>query len=122
MKRTTDEQFLHDWVIRKLRDKYLKLFKEVHINVGEEKNYEVKGHYPDAVCVNYGQIMLIIEVETRESINEQEIEQWKELSQLGAQLVVLVPKDMQNVTRDLCWKNGIASKVKIGFFDVNIST
>jgi len=122
MKRTSDEQFLHDWVIRKLKEKYSRLYKEVHINPGDEKNYELKGHFPDAVCVNYGQIMLIIEVETRESINEQEIDQWKELSQLGAQLVVLVPKEVQNDARDLCWKNGIASKVKIGFFDVLLST
>ena len=121
MDRTTDEQFLHDWVIRKLQERYSRVYKEVHINPGEEQNYEVKGRYPDAVCVNYGQIVLVIEVETKETVTEQEVAEWKELSQLGVQLVVLVPKELLGVARDICWKNGIASKVKIGSFDVVLS-
>jgi hypothetical protein len=121
MDRTADEQFLHDWVIRKLKEKYSRIYKEVHINPGDERNYEVKGHYPDAVCVNYGQIVLIIEVETKDTVNETELGQWKEMSQLGVQLVVLVPKELQGVARDICWKNAIVSKVKIGSFDVVLS-
>ncbi|MGB7291844.1 MAG: hypothetical protein WBD99_06715 [Thermodesulfobacteriota bacterium] len=121
MDRTADEQFLHDWVIRKLQEKYSRIYKEVHINPGDEQNYEVKGHYPDAVCVNYGQIVMIIEVETKDTVNETELGQWKEMSQLGVQLVVLVPKELQVVARDICWKNAIVSKVKIGSFDVVLS-
>jgi hypothetical protein len=73
------------------------------------------------VCVNYGQIVLIVEVETKDTINEQELGEWKEMSQLGVQLVVLVPKDLEGLARDICWKNGIASKVKIGSFVVVLS-
>ncbi|HLE24514.1 MAG TPA: hypothetical protein VI935_02555, partial [Thermodesulfobacteriota bacterium] len=71
--------------------------------------------------VNYGQIMLIAEVETQETINEEEVQEWRELSNLGTQLVLLVPKELQNAARDICWRNGIASKVKIGFFEVMLS-
>jgi hypothetical protein len=35
--------------------------------------------------------------------------------------VLLVPKELQNAARDICWKNGIAAKVKIGSFDVVLS-
>jgi hypothetical protein len=118
MGRSKDEQFLHDWVLRKIKEKYSRLYKEVHTNPGDEKNFELKGYYPDVVFVNYGQIVLIAEVETQETINEEEVKEWRELSNLGAQLVLLVPKEMQNVARDICWKNGIASKIKIGFFEV----
>ena len=118
MVRSKNDQFLHDWVIEKLKEKYSKLYKEVHINPGEEKNFEYKGHYPDVVFVNYGQVVLMAEVETGETINEEEVSVWKELSGLGVQLVLLVPKEMQNAARDICWRSGIAAKVKIGFFDV----
>ena len=118
MGRTGDEQFLHDWVIRELKEKYSRIYKEVHINPGDEHNYEVRGYYPDAVCVNYGQVVMIIEVETKDTVNEQELAEWKEMSDLGVQLVLLVPKELLSSARDLCWKNGIAAKVKIGSFDV----
>ncbi len=50
MDRTADEQFLHDWVIRKLQEKYSRIYKEVHINPGDEQNYEVKDIIP-TLCV-----------------------------------------------------------------------
>ncbi len=121
MGRSRDEQFLHDWVIQKIKEKYSRLYKEVHTNPGEEKNFELKGYYPDVVFVNYGQIVLIAEVETQETINEKEVNEWRDMSNLGAQLVLLVPKEFQNVARDICWKNGVASKIKIGFFEVVLS-
>lgn len=121
MERSRDEQFLHDWVIGKIGEKYSKLYKEVHTNPGKEKNFELKGYYPDVVFVNYGQIVLVAEVETKETINEEEAEEWKDLSNLGVQLVLVVPKEMQNMAREICWKKGIAAKIKIGFFEVALS-
>jgi hypothetical protein len=121
MERSKDEQFLHDWVIRKTKEKYSRLYKEVHTNPGGERNFEIKGFYPDVVFVNYGHIVLIAEVETQDTINEEEVSEWRELSNLGTQLVLLVPKELQNTARDICWKNGIVSKIKIGFFEVVLS-
>ncbi len=121
MERSRDEQFLHDWVIGKIKEKYSRLYKEVRTNPGKEKIFELKGQYPDVIFVNYGQIVLIAEVETQETIIEEEAEEWKELSNLGAQLALVVPKEMQNPARDICWKKGIAAKVKIGFFEVTLS-
>jgi hypothetical protein len=121
MERSRDEQFLHDWVIGKIKEKYSRLYKEVHTNPGNEKRFEIKGYYPDVVFVNYGQIVLVVEVETQETISEEEAEEWKDLSSLGAQLVLIVPKEMQNAAREICWKKGIAAKIKIGFFEVVLS-
>jgi len=120
MERSTDEQFLHDWVIRKLREKYSRLYSEVHVNPGDEHNYEHGGEYPDAVLVNYGQVVQIVEVETKETISNERVEKWKGLSELGVKLSLLVPKDMQGAARDICWKNGLTAKVNIGTFDVQL--
>jgi len=120
MGRSTDEQFLHDWVIRKVHEKYSKLYSEVHINPGEENNYDYKEVYPDIVVENYGQVVQIIEVETAETINQDRIQKWKDLSELGVKLSLLVPKDQQNKARDICWKGGLVAKVNIGSFDVHL--
>ena len=121
MARSTDEQFLHDWVIRKVQEKYSKLYSEVHINPGGDKNYEYNGSYPDIVVVNYGQTVQIVEVETRETINNERAAKWKEMSELGVKLSLLVPKEMQKAARDICWKGGLVAKVNIGSFDVNLN-
>ncbi len=118
MARSTDEQFLHDWVIRKVKEKYSRLYSEVHINPGEEKNFEHKGKYPDVVIINYGQVIQILEVETRETINTNRVQKWKDLSDLGVKLSLLVPRELQGAARDICWKNGLAAKVNIGSFEV----
>jgi len=121
MARSTDEQFLHDWVIRKVHEKYSRLYSEVRINPGDEKNYEYNGAYPDIIFENYGQIVQIVEVETRETINNERADKWKTLSELGVKLSLLVPKDMQNAARDICWKGGLVAKINIGSFDVNLN-
>ena len=121
MERSKDEQFLHDWVIRKLHEKYSRMYSEVHINPGDQKNFEHMGKYPDAVFVNYEQVVQIVEVETRETVTEKRGGKWKELSELGVKLSLLVPKDMQGAARDICFKNGLAAKVNIGSFDVQLN-
>lgn len=118
MPRTTDEQFLHDWVIRNIKAHFGREYKDVHINPGDEKNYELNGLYPDAVFENYGQVVMVIEVETENTVNEQKAEQWKAMSELGAKLSVLVPADSQKAARDICWKNGLVAKINIGSYGV----
>ena len=119
MARSDDEQFLHDWVIRKIKEKNGRSYTEVKINPGEEQNFELNGKYPDVVYVNHGQVVGIIEVDTKETVSEDSIGKWKALSELGAKLSLVVPKD-QNKARDLVWKNGLVAKVDIKFFDVHL--
>jgi hypothetical protein len=122
MARSTDEQFLHDWVIRKVQEKYSRLYSEVRTNPGEETNFDYKGKYPDIVLVNYGQVVQIVEVETRETINADRVAKWKEMSELGVKFTLMVPKELQGTARDICWKNGLAAKVNLGSFDVQLTT
>ena len=120
MAQSTDSKFLHDWVIRNLTNKYEKMFTEINVNPGDEKNFEFNGKYPDAVFINYGQVMQIVEVETEDNVNKERVGYWKEMSELGAQLVILVPKETAKRMRDICFDSGLAAKVKIGTYDVEI--
>ena len=120
MEVSADENFLHDWVIRQAQEKFSKLYNEININPGGEQIFEFKGYFPDILLGSYGEVVQIIEVETKSTINESKVDYWKELSELGVQLIILVPKQYQNDLRDICWKSGLAAKVKIGSFDVDI--
>ena len=42
------------------------------------------------------------------------------MSELGAQLLILVPKSAEKEMRNLSFDSGLAAKVKIGTFDVDI--
>ena len=117
---STDSRFLHDWVIRSISDKYSRLYTEIKINPGDEQNYEFNGTYPDAVFINYEQVIQIVEVETAEDVNSGRVEHWKKMSDLGAQLLILVPKSSEKEMRNISFDSGLAAKVKIGTFDVDI--
>jgi len=117
---STDSNFLHDWVIRTISEKYSRLYTKININPGEEQNFEFNGTYPDVVFINYEQVIQIVEVEMADNINEDRIEHWKKMSDLDAQLVILVPKESEKKMRNISFDSGLAAKVKIGTFDVDI--
>jgi len=121
MARSKDEQFLHDWVIRKIKEKNRRIYSEVNINPADEQNFDINGKYPDVVLVNHGQVVSVIEVDTKESVDEQSTGKWKALSELGVKLTLIVPKEEQKKARDLVWKNGLVAKVDIKFFDVQLN-
>ncbi len=121
MARSKDEQFLHDWVIRKIKEKNRRIYSEVNINPADEQNFDINGKYPDVVLVNHGQVVSVIEVDTKESVDEESTGKWKALSELGVKLTLIVPKEEQNKARDLVWKNGLGAKVDIKFFDVQLN-
>ena len=119
---STDSNFLHDWVIRTISEKYSRLYTKININPGEEQNFEFNGTYPDVVFINYEQVIQIVEVEMADNINEDRIEHWKKMSDLDAQLVILVPKESEKKMRNISFDSGLAAKVKIGTFDVDIKS
>lgn len=115
-----DERLLHDWVIRQVEAKYSGLHKEIRSNPGEEENFEFEGFFPDVILGSYGQVVQIVEVETESAINEERAAYWEKLSELSAQLVLLVPAELKTRAADLCWKAGLAGRVNIGTYEVSI--
>ena len=120
MKIPSEEKLIHDWVIGQVEQKYSSLYNEIRTNPGEEQLCEFEGLFPDVILGSYGQVVQIIEVETEATIDEKRSEYWKALSELSVQLILLVPAKSKTHATDLCWKCGLAGKVKIGTFEVSI--
>lgn len=120
MRIPSEEKLIHDWVIRQAEQKYSSLYNEISTNPGEEQLCEFEGFFPDVILGSYGQVVQIIEVETEATIDEKRSEYWKALSELSVQLILLVPAKSKTKVTDLCWKSGLAGKVKIGTFEVSI--
>lgn len=113
-----DEQLLHDLVIQQVKTKYSRIHKEVHVNPGEEKNFEIQGLYPDIVFGGYGQIVQIVEVETEKDLTPERVPYWQSLAGIGTQCTLLVAKQHQRTLTDLLWKTGLMAKLKVATFDV----
>ena len=103
-----------------MEQKYSSVYNEISTNPGEERLCEFEGFFPDVILGSYGQVVQIIEVETEATVDEERSEYWKALSELSVQLILLVPAKSKARVTDLCWKCGLAGKVKIGTFEVSI--
>ncbi|RLA94475.1 MAG: hypothetical protein DRG25_02440 [Deltaproteobacteria bacterium] len=113
-----NEQFFHDLIIHEVKERYSKIHKEVHINPGEERNFEIQGLYPDIIFGGYGQIIQIIEVETEGNLNKERASYWEKLANTGIPFTILVAKRNQKVLTDLLWKVGLMAKVKVATFEI----
>jgi len=112
------EELLRDLVIHLVYAKYSRIHKEVHINPGEEKIFEVQGLHPDIVFGGYGQIIRIIEVETESNLNKERASRWEQLAKIGIPFTILVAKKHQRLLTDLLWKTGLMAKVKVATYDI----
>ena len=118
--RLNRENFLHDWIIEEIEKKFSKEYNEIKVNKINEKNYEFSGFYPDIIFGNYGQILMIGEVETESNINENIIEKWQKLKSLDVGCVIFVPKNKLKYARELCWNNQLVERLKISTYSVEI--
>ena len=88
------EDFLHDWIIDEIQGKYSKEFNEIKVNKLNEKNHDFKNLFPDIIFGNYGQIVMIGEVETESTINAEIIEKWKSFQSVGTNCIIFVPNSV----------------------------
>jgi hypothetical protein len=82
----------HNWLVDYLKSKFSKEYSEIGANPEGQENEEFSGHYPDIILRNHGMVMAIVEVETERSIDEERGNYWKEISQKGAKLILMVPE------------------------------
>ncbi|MEW6410557.1 MAG: hypothetical protein AB1488_10700 [Nitrospirota bacterium] len=116
-----DEQIFHDWLLRYIKKKHSREYKEIYINPSDERNHEYMGHYPDVIFSNYGQVLLIAEVETEISITEEKAKEWKKMASLGTKLIILVPRQAKSRVIDLLWKNDLMGTVGVGEYEVIVN-
>jgi hypothetical protein len=108
--RTEEEQTEHDLVIEATVEQYAKSAKYVlFANPGTEKNVAVGHQYPDIIVTEKGstKVRLVIEVETTDTVGDQEVDHWRALSSLGPPLYLLVPYTVTADAERLCSESNI---------------
>jgi len=116
---TNDERLVHDWVVRTLRARLSRDYKDIYDNTGG-KDHEMNGYYPDIIFGNHGLVLGAMEVETETTISSEKAKEWKSLATSGNKLVLMVPKRSVKHVTDLLWEAGVADRVSIGTYDVVI--
>lgn len=117
--RLIDYQNIHDNVIQVAFDSLDKTTHDVYINPGTRKITSVDGMYPDIIITNKGEtgVKFIIEVETQDSVNQNEVSQWLDYSKLGGSFYLLVPKNMKETAEILCMQNSIKARFGVYFVE-----
>ena len=108
--RTEEEQTEHDLVIEATVEQFANSAKYVILpNPGTEKNVAVGHQYPDIVVTERGsaKVRLVIEVETTDTVGDQELDHWRTLAGLGPPLYLLVPYTATADAERLCAEAGI---------------
>ncbi len=110
--RYPNEQSEHDKVIEYAYSHLNKTTHDVYINPGSYKNTSVNGLYPDIIITAKGDkvVKFIIEVETVNSINQNEVNQWRSYIKLGGTFYLLVPKDSKHKAELLCRQNNLKAR------------
>ncbi len=113
------DRLIHDYIVETIKDRLRRDYKEITDNISG-KNKPVGQHWPDLVLANHGIVLAAVEVETDETLNEQSAERWKAVVQEGTKLILMVPKTATMKVTQLLWDQGIAEKVSVGTYDLNI--
>ncbi|NOZ26333.1 MAG: hypothetical protein GXO94_09630 [Nitrospirae bacterium] len=115
-----DERLIHDWLVRTLRSRLSREYKEIKDNLEGRKN-EFNGYYPDLILGNHGMVLAVVEVETEKSISKEKASQWKAISGTGTKLILMLPKKTVKTVTEILWEASIADRVSIGTYDIVIN-
>ncbi len=110
--RYPNEQAEHDRVIDFAQSHLDKVNHDVYTNPGSYKNTSVNGLNPDIIITAKGDsaVKFIIEVETADSINQNEVQQWIDYINLGGSFYLLVPQDFKLKVELLCRQNNLKAR------------
>lgn len=112
---------LHDSVINAAVQVLNKIDYDIYTNPGSIKNAAIKDNYPDIILTEKGKttVKFIIEVETRETVNDREAEiQWKKYStEIDATFYLLIPNESKSIAESICRR--LAINVRFATFIAN---
>lgn len=116
------EKLIHDWLVTYLSQRLSRDYKDIEINLEGEKKAEFKGHYPDLILGNHGLVLAVMEVETEKSITSEKADEWSRIvgAGQGVKLIIMAPKALKAKIVELLWGKGIADKVAVGSYEINI--
>lgn len=104
---------LHDRVIQAAASRLDSGNYDIYTNPGSQKNNAIGDNYPDIILTKKGDltVQFIIEVETSDSINVTEAQQWKKYAtEIKASFYILVPFHAKQQAVTLCKLIGISAR------------
>ncbi|HLC17154.1 MAG TPA: hypothetical protein VJL89_13100 [Thermodesulfovibrionia bacterium] len=69
------DKLFHDWLTNYLKEQFSKDYSEIMVNYEEEKKHAFEGLYPDLILISHGLVVAVAEVETEQSINNDNAKQ-----------------------------------------------
>lgn len=105
------EKHLKDLLIYHIKHKLSKLQQTIE---------HLKETPPDLKILSYGIVIGYIDIITENEIKPERIEKWKNLTNQGNKLIIIVPKDQKLKITELLWIEGLAEKVSIGVYEINL--
>lgn len=102
------KEITHDEAIVLVTSRLQKEGYTVFSNPSSQKENRIGDCYPDVIACNFkNEVKLIVEVETTESVNSKEIDQWKDYDKLGIPFALCVPKEMADKAKRFCRESNI---------------
>ena len=105
------EKSEHDAVISNLAKKLKEGGNLVRTNPSTSKNnpVEIDGgdYYPDVFVYKNGTLLEVYEIETKSSVSESSVEQWKKYSSDKFKFFLVVPKEVMDKAKELANAAGI---------------
>src|SRR3989338_3967271 len=101
--RSSEEQSIHDKVATDSARSYLKVTtsENIKVNLGDAKNFVIEGKYPDVIVKLPTGEIIIEEVETESTVTEDSLEKWRDFSNLGHEVRILVPLSKLDLAKEL---------------------
>jgi hypothetical protein len=106
-----NERLIHDMMLDYLVKKFSKEYREIKVNPSGD---------PDLVLGNHGLVLACMEIETEGTITAEKAAKWKETAQSGAKLILMVPRHSKVKVMELLWQNGLADKVGVGSYEIQV--
>jgi len=75
---------------------------------------------PDLKILTYGMTLGYMDIITEKEITQERLNKWKEIISEGNKLIILIPKEEKLKITEILWKEGIAEKVSIGTYEINL--
>ncbi|WP_353683783.1 hypothetical protein V4D30_07835 [Thermodesulfovibrio sp. 3907-1M] len=105
------EKYLKELLIQQLKQRLSRTGQELE---------PVKEPPPDLKIMSYGMVIGYIDIVTEKEISPDRITKWKELLSKGNKMIIIVPKEEKLKITDTLWKEGLAQKVSIGTYEINL--
>ena len=120
-KRNKEEEKLHDFVLDELKKFHERKMEacQIHTNPGSKKNFDIDGLYPDLISSCPDEQPLFEELETLDSVNQNELDkQWVDYSKLDAKRILRVPESKKDDAIELLKKANLEDKIEVRSYEI----